>query len=53
MEWHNGRNEKRKSKEILWRMEGMNTLLGMIRSSEMSGEELSLGVCSHKIRPTI
>jgi len=51
MEWRNGRNEKRKIKEILWRMEGMNMPLGMMKSSKMSGEDSSLGVCSHKIRP--
>jgi len=32
---------------------GMNMPLGRMDNSKMSGEELSLGVCSHKIRPTI
>jgi len=45
--------EKEKDKKSLWKMDGMNTPLGVMRSSKMSDKESPLGVCSHKIRPTI
>jgi len=37
-------------RESLWSGRWV-TPLGRMRASKMSGEELPLGVCSHKIRP--